>query len=653
MSRKTTTMRQTSFFSSLTWKLMIAPAVIIVLLVFYGAFTSHSLTSMEGHIAELNDSVNMERLAQEAEASVNAMHATMYRGVNMAMSRDEKNREAAKKLTFRQLAVLNDLRFALSTTREPRFETFIGQYMDYLKNVRQAQEIIDQDPAQSLDILRNTDKTYDELIHSLLLLGSEGRIHAEALRAQLEQQIHTLRLLQAALLGLAVLLAMAVAYLVGQRIVRPLKKVQAQLAVIEKNHDFSARVPVESADEVGQTAQSVNALLDSVQAGLQAVSSTVDALANGDFQQKVTTNLRGDLASMVRTVNATVDSLAQTMGGLNQIMTAMSQGQFSVQVDVQARGAYQQTVQQAISTLQAMERMLGDIGQVMQAAAQGNLGMRVSAQGQGDLEVLKRNINTSLSSLAHAMGTISQNARQVAGAAADSSEAIGQISDGAQNQTHAISQVTAAVRQTAAAVTDVSRSTEMASQRSRESVQVLRDGLGKIEKMVEVVNNIAANSGKISKITEVIESIANKTNLLSLNAAIEAARAGEHGKGFAVVADEVGKLAVNSAESSKEIAVLVQQATQETAKAVAAVQAVSADMAQIELGSQETDEMLRRIATSLEQQSAAVEQINVNLSSVDAIARSNAAASEEITASIMELAKIADTTRQEVDRFRV
>ena len=86
---------------------------------------------------------------------------------------------------------------------------------------------------------------------------------------------------------------------------------------------------------------------------------------------------------------------------------------------------------------------------------------------------------------------------------------------------------------------------------------------------------------------------------------------------------------------------------------MAAVQAVSADMAQIELGSQETDEMLRRIATSLEQQSAAVEQINVNLSSVDAIARSNAAASEEITASIMELAKIADTTRQEVDRFRV
>jgi len=650
---KQSVMSKGSLFSSLIWKLMIAPAVIVVVFLFYGVFSAYSLGRLEERIAELNDSVNLERLTQEAEATVNAMHAAMFRGVNLAMGKDEKNRETAKKLTFRQLSVVNDLGFALSTTKDPRLESFVALYASYAKNVKQAQEIIDRDPAQSLEILRATDKTYDDLIQSLLLLGSESRIHAEALRAEMAQQIQWLKTLQAALLAAAVLLSVAVAWLVGRRIVTPLRNVQAQLAVIEKNHDFSVRIPVESADEVGQTANSVNALLDSVQAGLQAVAHTVDALANGDFQQSVQTHQRGDLARLAQTVNATVESLGQTMGGINQIMQAMSRGQFSLQLQVRARGSYQQTVDQAMATLQSMERMLGDIGQVMQAAAQGNLGMRVSAQGQGDLEVLKRNINTSLSSLAHAMGTISQNARQVAGAAADSSEAIGQISDGAQNQTHAISQVTAAVRQTAAAVTDVSRSTEMASQRSRESVQVLRDGLGKIEKMVEVVNNIAANSGKISKITEVIESIANKTNLLSLNAAIEAARAGEHGKGFAVVADEVGKLAVNSAESSKEIAVLVQQATQETAKAVAAVQAVSADMAQIELGSQETDEMLRRIATSLEQQSAAVEQINVNLSSVDAIARSNAAASEEITASIMELAKIADTTRQEVDRFRV
>ena len=65
-------MHNTRFFAGLTWKLMIAPAVIIVLLMFYGAFASHNLSAMETRIAELNDSVNMERLAQEAEAGAEA-----------------------------------------------------------------------------------------------------------------------------------------------------------------------------------------------------------------------------------------------------------------------------------------------------------------------------------------------------------------------------------------------------------------------------------------------------------------------------------------------------------------------------------------------------------------------------------------------------
>jgi methyl-accepting chemotaxis protein len=173
----------------------------------------------------------------------------------------------------------------------------------------------------------------------------------------------------------------------------------------------------------------------------------------------------------------------------------------------------------------------------------------------------------------------------------------------------------------------------------------------KMDEMVKVVNNIAANSEKINKITEVIEKIANKTNLLSLNAAIEAARAGEHGKGFAVVADEVGKLALNSAESSQEIAALVRQAVEEANSAVKAVMDVSQDMSGIERETQATDQMLQRIASALVQQSSAVEQINVNLNNLDQIARSNAAASEEIAATVVELSKIADATRREVQRF--
>jgi len=631
----------------ISYKIMVAPAIIAVLLVVYGLYSARNIWEIDTLVAQLDVAVKTEQTAQEVESAVNGLEAAAFRSLALInMNKDEQ----AQAMMTAQFEAADELERMLNVGKPP---AYLPGLKDYVDKVHQAYDAATSDTNLGAMMLQSSSQAYDALVQELQGVTASSRIAKDKAQRDFDDTLTQMQRVQIALLLLAVLVGMTVAYLMARRIAGPLLEIQQNLAEIERSGRLAQRVPVRTDDEVGQTARSVNALLDSVQSGLGAVSQTVQALAEGDFTRRAQAELRGDLAEMMASVNQTVDSLSQTMNGLNQIMEAMSQGEFSTQVTIHARGSYQVTAEKAIATLRNLEQMLGDIGQVMQAVSQGKLTLRVSAQGQGDLDQLKNNINLSLDSLGKAMAAINQNARQVAAAAAESSQAIGQISDGAQNQTHGISQVAAAVRQTAASVADVSRNTELASQKSRQSVAVLRDGLTKIERMVEVVNNIAASSEKINKITEVIESIANKTNLLSLNAAIEAARAGEHGKGFAVVADEVGKLAVNSAESSKEIATLVQQAVLETAKAVTAVQAVSADMSQIEMGSMETDNMLRRIASSLEEQSTAVEQINANLGNMDAIARSNAAASEEITATVMELARIADATRQEVGRFHL
>ena len=57
----------------------------------------------------------------------------------------------------------------------------------------------------------------------------------------------------------------------------------------------------------------------------------------------------------------------------------------------------------------------------------------------------------------------------------------------------------------------------------------------------------------------------------TLNAAIEAARAGEQGRGFAVVAEEVRKLAEQSQEAAKKIAILISEIQGDTNKAVIAM----------------------------------------------------------------------------------
>ena len=452
---------------------------------------------------------------------------------------------------------------------------------------------------------------------------------------------------------IAVMLGMVIALLLTRSVTRPLNQINQVLTEVERTGDYSKKVDYHSADEVGQTAAAFNNMMASLQSALSNTNTVIGAVAVGDFSKRITVKVNGDLAQLKQNLNSSVDTVQNTMAALVEVMNALREGNFSKQVEAHADGEFKLAIEQALQSMHVLQEMMGDVGSVMSGMAQGNLTGRVKAEGRGDLAKLKEAINSSLQELSGAMKVINHNTHQVAAAANQSSAAIGQISDGAQSQMLAIGQVATAIRQTANSVTDVSENTLAASRKSQESVKIVRDGKFKMERMIDVVNSIAANSEKINKITEVIESIANKTNLLSLNAAIEAARAGEHGKGFAVVAEEVGKLAANSASSTQEIAHLVQQAVADANRAVATVKEVAADMARIESGSVEADGMMQRISAALEQQSSAVHEINANVTNLNQIGQSNAAASEEITATVVELSRIADTTRREVEKFTV
>jgi methyl-accepting chemotaxis protein len=425
----------------------------------------------------------------------------------------------------------------------------------------------------------------------------------------------------------------------------------AELAGHISEGDFSSRGKAVNASE-SPLLFKVSQMQTSLQSTLQDIVSVMTAVAQGHLDRRVTVEAKGDLGALKENINQSIQVQQLVFQDITHVMQGVANGNFALRVTAQANGELNVLKQNINQSMSAQQTVFQDITHVMQGVAQGNLQRRVVAEALGELDQLKQNINQSLDALRSAMTTINGNARQVAAASGEASNAIGQISDGARSQTDAISQVSNAVQKTVASVSEVSQNTELASQKSRQSFVLVRASMAKMDAMVQVVNNIASNSEKINKITEVIEGIANKTNLLSLNAAIEAARAGEHGKGFAVVADEVGKLALNSAESSQEIAILVKQAVEEARSAVTAVGDVSKDMLGIERETQATDEMLQRIASALEEQSNAVEQINANLNNLDQIAHSNSAASEEIAATVVELSKIAAATQREVQQFQ-
>ena len=247
---------------------------------------------------------------------------------------------------------------------------------------------------------------------------------------------------------------------------------------------------------------------------------------------------------------------------------------------------------------------------------------------------------------------IGEQATQVAIAAGQASTAVGQVTDGASAQTEDLDLVASAIGQSAQAIATVSENTRNASDMVKAAAGFAEQGKEEMARLVRVSQTIADNSRRIGRITEAITQIAVKTNILSVNASIEAARAGEQGKGFEVVAEEVGKLADNAVESARQIAEIVESASTMAAEGMTATAEVGRLMDGIADRVTRLDRMFQSVAIAMEQQQASIKGIGANVESVRTVAFRNAAASEEITAAMVQLSRLAEETRRHAARLK-
>lgn len=241
-------------------------------------------------------------------------------------------------------------------------------------------------------------------------------------------------------------------------------------------------------------------------------------------------------------------------------------------------------------------------------------------------------------------------------------------------------QVATSSEQMTATINEIARNCSGAANAAREANAVASRGSAVIARTIEGMNGIASKvsesvrqvslldrrSGDIGNIIGVINDIADQTNLLALNAAIEAARAGEHGRGFAVVADEVKKLSERTIVATKEIGCVITNIQGETRNLVVSMEASNhevedhvklAEEAMDALGGivnkvQNVNDMIDRIASAVEEQSTASEQISGDMEKVASLARDTSDRTGQMAEASKELSALASDLKELVTKFK-
>ena len=227
---------------------------------------------------------------------------------------------------------------------------------------------------------------------------------------------------------------------------------------------------------------------------------------------------------------------------------------------------------------------------------------------------------SGLSQASSAMGEATSNASQKSLQVASTS---GETSSNVQTVAGAAEEMTASIREIAKQVT--------------KSKQVIDEAVQRAESADNSAQVLSKAVVSIGEVTDLINDITDKINMLALNATIESARAGEAGKGFAVVANEVKDLANQTSIATKDIA-----------KEIANIQSISTEVIDVMRAIREAisnvNEYSSSIATAVEEQSAATNEISMNMLSAADGVQNISSNIEDVT----KAAELADTAANEV-----
>lgn len=253
-----------------------------------------------------------------------------------------------------------------------------------------------------------------------------------------------------------------------------------------------------------------------------------------------------------------------------------------------------------------------------------------------------------------AMETTEQISSVVEGVAKEASEQAGAISTVMDN-VFSMQSGTEKIKDALQEINACKQNLSSSSTEMKTNLQDMKSGSEDMTAQVQnIANKIEETNQTIEKMTDIlnsIEEIADQTNLLSLNASIEAARAGESGRGFVVVADSIKGLSENTASELTNIKGIIEDLVANFKECMQCIDSVVqsngtsiTEMKSVVDAFQMLDQQIglmggcvETIGSVSEDTMTEINVISERITEIGEGAEKNAAASEEVTASIQEL----------------
>ncbi|MCZ8513492.1 HAMP domain-containing methyl-accepting chemotaxis protein [Paenibacillus filicis] len=301
------------------------------------------------------------------------------------------------------------------------------------------------------------------------------------------------------------------------------------------------------------------------------------------------------------------------------------------------------------------------------------LGDLVSALNRmkASLSAMMHDIQNTSSSVAASSEELFASSEQASTSAGQVTEAILEVAAGSDSQLQTSAETNRAMDELALGVQNIAENATEVSDMAiagfkhategREAIVTVNRKITEVNESIQQaasdIGRLEEHSNNIGQIVEMMAGIANQTNLLALNAGIEAARAGEHGKGFAVVASEIRKLSDQSGNAAKQIAELVEQVQNDTARTVHSMRENAGEMTRgmqaVSEASHAFEEIVRmsenisgrvqEVAASAEEMAAGTEEIAASVAEISSIARNSSAHAQTVSAASQEqLASVED-----------